>query len=361
MRIEVARPSELSGEDRAAWTRYQVAAGFDHASPFLSADWALAAERALTGERSPVKVAVVREGDAARGFFAARVGKFTAMPVGAPLCDHQGFVGQRGLVVHPHVLLEALGVQRYDFCHMTSTDLVFGPYVQGAVESYVVDLAEGWEAFEQGRRDAGTDILKDMAKKRRRIERDAGPITFTPQSRSRADFEQVLDWKRAQHRRSRQTDVLGSAWVRRLLNDLFEHENPDFGGLLSTLHIGDRLAAAQFNLRGAGQIHSWFIGHDSEFDRYSPGLVMFGDLVRWMADSPWRELTLGPVAYRFKDRLANRVRGVAYGVVGRPSAATLVRAAEYGLRRAAENLPLGRMSQWPGKAMRRLDLMRALG
>jgi hypothetical protein len=43
-----------------------------------------------------------------------------------------------------------------------------------------------------------------------------------------------------------------------------------------------------------------------------------------------------------------------------PAPATLVRAAEYGVRRAAEALPLGRASQWPGKAMRRLDLLRAL-
>jgi CelD/BcsL family acetyltransferase involved in cellulose biosynthesis len=88
---------------------------------------------------------------------------------------------------------------------------------------------------------------------------------------------------------------------------------------------------------------------------------MFGELLAWMADSRWRELTLGPVAYRFKDRLANRTRSLAYGSVGRPSAATLVRAAEYGVRRLAETLPLGPLSQWPGKAMRRIDRWRALG
>ena len=42
------------------------------------------------------------------------------------------------------------------------------------------------------------------------------------------------------------------------------------------------------------------------------------------------------------------------------SPATLVRQLAYGLRGAAESLPLGRASALPGKAMRRLDLMRAL-
>src|ERR1700743_1165635 len=161
MRIDVASPSELSAADLDAWARYQAAGGFEQATPFLSPGWALASERALKGSKTPVKVAVVRDGDAARGFFAARVGKVTCMPPGAPLSDHQGFVGQRGLVVHPHVLLEALGVDRYDFCHMTSTDLIFGPYLSGAVESYAVDLSQGWDAYERGRKEAGTDILKD--------------------------------------------------------------------------------------------------------------------------------------------------------------------------------------------------------
>ena len=38
----------------------------------------------------------------------------------------------------------------------------------------------------------------------------------------------------------------------------------------------------------------------------------------------------------------------------------LARRAAYGVRRAAEALPLGRMSALPGKAMRRMDLWRGL-
>ncbi|MFZ3005587.1 MAG: cellulose biosynthesis protein CelD, partial [Phenylobacterium sp.] len=38
----------------------------------------------------------------------------------------------------------------------------------------------------------------------------------------------------------------------------------------------------------------------------------------------------------------------------------LVRHAAYGVRRAAEALPLGRMSELPGKAMRRVDVLRGL-
>jgi CelD/BcsL family acetyltransferase involved in cellulose biosynthesis len=73
-----------------------------------------------------------------------------------------------------------------------------------------------------------------------------------------------------------------------------------------------------------------------------------------------RELDLGPGDYRFKLQLANRTRALAHGFVGGPSPSTLVRSIQYGLRNAAEALPLGRVSALPGKAMRRLDLLAGL-
>ena len=359
MRIDVVKPSELSSADQQAWRALQ-AGRFAIASPFLSPGWARTIERA--GAPGEVRVAVLRDdGGLAKGFFAGRCGPVTALPAGAPMNDHQALVAAPGVEVSAVDLLGALGVQRYDFSHLAAADPAFGAYAQGVQDSYVVDLSDGWDAFEAGRRAAGTEILKDMARKRRKIEREVGPVTFTAMSRSQAEFDRLMDWKRAHFRRTRQTDILAWRWVRNALEELFHSHDPEFGGMLSVLHVGDRMAAAQFNLRGPDEIHSWLIGHDDAIERYSPGLVMFNDLLRWMAGSPYKRLELGPIPYRFKDRLANRTRSIAYGYAGLPSTATLVRAAEYKLRNVAESLPLGRASHWPGKAMRRLDLWRGLG
>ncbi len=361
MKIDVVRPSALTGAERDRWRELQARAGADYSSPFLSPDWAVAVDRALGQFHDQCQVAVIREGEAQVGFFAARAGRSVALPAGAPLCDYQGVVAEAGLKVDPKALVEAFGVQRIDFTHMVEHDRAFGALGQGRDDFYAVDVSEGWDAYAEGRRAAGTDILKDIAKKRRKLERDVGPITFTAFSRSRSDFERTFAWKAAQYARTNQTDPTSRPWVRLLMDQLFESRDPDFGGALFTLHAGDRLVASQFNLRGGANINAWFISHDEALERYSPGLVMWGDLLQWMAESPYRTLDLGPVAYRFKDRLANRTRGIVHGFAGRPGAATLVRAAEYGVRRAAEALPLGRFSELPGKAMRRLDRIRALG
>ncbi|MBX7249175.1 MAG: GNAT family N-acetyltransferase [Caulobacteraceae bacterium] len=360
MRIEVVRPEELNGDDQRAWSAI-LQARPELASPFLTPAWSRAVERA--GCPDEVRVAMVEDREGLKAVFPARCGVLTALPPGAPLRDRDGVIAVAGPIeLEPAALLGALGVHRYDFSHLCTLDPVFGPHAQGVQDSYAVDVSNGWDAYEQNRREAGTDILKDMAKKRRKIERELGSVTFTPLSRSRADFEKLITWKRAAYFRGRQTDVLATDWVMRLLNELFESRDPEFGGALMTLHIGDRLAAAQFNVRGHRELHSWFIAHDEQFDRYSPGLVLFHAILRWMAEtSPLKRLELGPVAYRFKDRLANAPHPIAHGYAGLDSPVTLLRAAEYGLRKAAERLPLGRASHWPGKAMRRLDLWRGLG
>lgn len=210
------------------------------------------------------------------------------------------------------------------------------------------------------RKRARSSVLKDTDRKRRRIEREMGPLRFTAMSRASTDLDRLIDLKRTQMRTTHQTDVLGVAWTQRLVDQLFESRDPDFGGALFTLHAGDRLAAVHFHLRSRHTIHGWLIAHDHEFERYSPGLLLFQDILKWMDESPYRRLDLGCGGYRFKRELSNVQQDIGYGFVGLPSAATLFRTVAYGVRDAAENLPLGRVSALPGKAIRRLDILRAL-
>ena len=142
-----------------------------------------------------------------------------------------------------------------------------------------------------------------------------------------------------------------------LLRDLFERRDPDFGGALFTLHVGDRLAAAHFALRGAS----------------SPALLVHRPRPRlraatrracccsrtscagWTstAFASWtsaRATTASSAAGQRHPRGRPRLRRPR--LAGDPGARR-----PYGVRRAAERLPLGRVSALPGKAMRRLDLL----
>ena len=118
--------------------------------------------------------------------------------------------------------------------------------------------------------------------------------------------------------------------------------------------------ATHYALSDGRALHAWFIAHDEEAARYSPGMLLIADILQWAAAQGIHEFDLGTGGYRFKHSLANLQRETAFGYVGRPSPATAVRAMAYGVRGVVEGLPLGRVSAWPGKAMRRLDIVRGL-
>lgn len=359
MQIDVVRPRDLGGEDIAAWTALQGEGVLR--TPFLSPHWAQALQAAGGPDAERARVAVIRDEGHARGFLPVRAGRMTAMPLGAPLCDYQGLVAGEDLALDPRRLAAALGVQRIDFTSLLVEAPGLARIARGQCVSHVLDLSGGYDAYAADRTAAGTDILKDCARKRRKMEREVGEVVFAAESASVADFEALVAWKRAQYAETRQTDILAHDWTLRLLRTLWERGDPALRGVLFTLHAGGKLAAVHYALATPGVAHAWFIAHDAALQRYSPGVILITEVARWAAAQGLAELDLGPGDYRFKISLANHQRPVGHGYIGRFAPATLIRAAEYRVRQAAEALPLGRFSELPGKAMRRIDVWRALG
>ncbi|MDP3659400.1 GNAT family N-acetyltransferase [Phenylobacterium sp.] len=358
-RIDIVAPQELSSADLAAWRDLQSAYP-ELASPFLSAQWVLTMASIDGPDRRGARIAVLRRGDEAVGFLPVRVTRSTAMPVGSPFCDYQGLVAAPDLAVDARRIVAALGVSRLDLHNALGAQTAFARHHRVREDSWVIDVAAGYPAFAAERRAAGTDILQDCAKKRRKLQREHGEVVFAARSVDRGAFEQLFDWKRAQLVATHQTDLFQTPWAQELMEATFAADGADFGGALFTLHAGGRLVAAQYALHGRDVLHSWMISHHPDFGRYSPGLVLLDEMLRWAPEAGYREIDLGPGAYRFKESFSNVRRSIAEGYVGLPSAATLFRAAEYLVCRMAEALPLGPMSTMPTRAMRRLDRMRGL-
>lgn len=350
----------LTGAQQARWSELQAKGGPRLDSPFLGPAWPRAVAQAQGGDASGVRVAVLSEGGREVGFLPAKVRQHTGGAAGAPMCDYQALVAEPGVRLDAKRIVQAFGLQRLDFSYMLEEDETFTPFARGRRFSYLVDVGEGYGAYEAERRAAGAGTLKDADKKRRKAAREVGEPVFTALSRSGAAFDQLIAWKREQFRATGQIDIFETEWTLRLLRDLFETRDPDFGGALYTLHFGDQLAAVHFHLRGRHTIHAWFIGHNPDFERYSPGIQLFQDILRSMDQTPYSRLDLGYGDYRFKRELSNAGQWVTQGFVGGASPAVLMRKAAYGVCRAAEALPLGAASELPAKAMRRLDLWRSL-
>jgi CelD/BcsL family acetyltransferase involved in cellulose biosynthesis len=357
MRIDIVRPTDLAPQDIEAWSALQPVAGLD--SPFFSPHWSRACAEAGGPDGRLAKVAILRDGERATAFLPTRASPFSAQAVGAPLCDYQGLIAKPDTQVPLARMVRALGVGRLDFQNLFPGQHAFARHVHGHATSLAIDLSDGYETYAAQRR-IETDILPDCAKKRRKLGREKGEVVFTPHATSLEDFDRLIGWKRAQYKTSGQTDIFDAGWPLELLKRLFAGPCGDLQVRLFTLHAGGQLAAAHLALCSGGVAHAWFIAHDDSFGRYSPGVVLIADMLQWGAANGMKELDLGPGDYRFKLQLANVKREVGHGYVGRAAASTLVRAAAYGVRDAAERLPLGRASAIPGKAMRRLDLWRGL-
>jgi CelD/BcsL family acetyltransferase involved in cellulose biosynthesis len=361
MTIDVLHPLDLSDGEIAAWTRLQGTRP-EWASPFLSPHWPIALAMAGPPDSEQGRVAVVRGAHREPlGFFPARVRRFTALPPGAPLCDYQAMVCAPGAAPDARDIVKAFGVGRIDMQNCLADDATFSGHLRAKDASLVVDLSMGYDAYAAARRAAGSNILVDCAKKARKLEREHGKVVFTAANTDASALDALIAWKRHQYRSTAQTDLFTRDWTLSLLRALWKNATPAFGARLFTLHAGDTLVAAHLALTAPGVIHAWFIGHDDAFAKYSPGCSLINEILKWAPEHGYREMDLGPGDYRFKASLANQRRAVGHGFVGRPSTAALLREAQYGVRSVVEGLPLGKVSALPGKAMRRMDILRGLG
>ncbi len=359
LQIDVLRPRDLSAEDIARWVEIQ---GMDPAldSPFLSPFWAQTVERAQGDSRHAFKVAILRDGQKARGFFPVRAGRLTALPVGAPFNDAQAVIAEPGLDVDPLALVSALGVKRYDFTLQIESQRAFAPFARGRCEIRLAEMPDGYAAYEAEKRAGGEKLFKRMATNRRRAEREFGEIRFEALSSSKAAFEVLMEAKSRQLRGAGQTDIFGPAWPRRMLEDLLARRTADFGAVLFTLHLGGNLAAVHLHLHTRRTLNAWLITHDPHFSQVSPGILLFLEVLKWMDGAGLHRMGLGIGDYQFKRDLGTASHWVTHGTVGLPSPVTWLREAAYAASALAEALPLGKFSDYPARARRRIDVIRSL-
>ena len=359
MRFERIRPEDLSEADAQTWR--EIANGHpDTASPFLGPDWARLVGQCGGPDADRARILVIRDGADAVGFLGARVGPFTAKAIGAPFCDYQGLVLRSGIGLSPGQLLAGLGIARLDLQNNLMSDPILSSALRPAPPSMLIDLTGGFDAYARERKVSGSDAVTDSAKKLRKLSREHDGVTFTAGSVDPEDLATLIRWKRAQYVRSGQTDVLAPDWTRQMLERLVTSRNPHLKAILFTLYADGQAIAAHLALAGPRRLQAWIIAHDDAYRRYSPGQVLLHELTRWAADHGFVEIDLGPGDSQFKVRSANARRSVGNGYVGRPSPSTWWRAAAFGVRDMAESLPLGSWSALPGKAMRRVDVIRSL-
>jgi len=351
--IELVRPDTLNTEDLALWQSWRQADP-DLVSPYYSAGWAQAVSRA----RDDIRIAVFHDQAGRKCAYLPlqRPSQLVLQPAGGPLCDYQGAIGASGKVVDMDALLKSTGAGRYDFGNLLAKQSSFARHAREIHVSRVINLSEGYETYINHRREAGSSETKRARKRKRKLSRDIGQVSLKANCRDGAALDQLIAWKCDQYKRTGQTDIFTHDWALSLVRDLFQRQDEDLTAELFVLYAGDQLAALNLCLRSGSVLHSWFIAHDPALSHFSPGLILFEEMIEYACANNIAEIDLGAGDYRFKLNLSNAARPLCGGFVGSNTLTARVRALEYDFRSIIEALPLGPVSSWPGKAMRRHDL-----
>jgi len=337
------------------WRALQAQNGLT--SPYLSPEWA----QMVGAERPDARVAVLSEHGTIKGFLGVqRRSRFAAMGLGAPIADYQGLVGAPDLAVRAGEICRALKVGRLDLDHVPAGQGFFAPYEAVRDGSWIAETGGSGEAYRAGLKARRAEFVRQTDKKIRKMGKERGEAVFTANSTSRAHFGQMLGWKRMQLLRSGQPDIWTTPWVARVLDGTFTRETPGCRGALFTLTVGDTLVAANYFLRSEGVLHDWIIAHNPAFEAYSPGVALARWAIEWAGDNGIAEVDFGPGGYQYKRQLATGQRELTWGSAGGLSLSGVARRAAYAARVQLERAPQKLVAELPGKAMRRIDLMRGL-
>jgi CelD/BcsL family acetyltransferase involved in cellulose biosynthesis len=272
MRVEVIRGGELTADLRRLW-RDLLPTDPAFASPYVCPELTAAA----AAVRDDVFVGLLRDGGRIAGFFPFQrqggdSGEGTVVAEG--VCDYQAVVADPELAWSAGELLRGCGLRTWSFTYLAAGQEPFRPFHRQLFPCAFMDLSRGYAAWAEARRAAGSRLIKDTARHRRRLERRAGPLRFELHTADAGVLARMMAWKSDQYRRTGKTDWFAIPWVAALIERLHGVQAPGFAGLLSALWAGDELVAAHFGLRSREVWHWWYPAYDRRFAADSPGLIL---------------------------------------------------------------------------------------
>ncbi|MFD1935754.1 MULTISPECIES: GNAT family N-acetyltransferase [Nonomuraea] len=320
MRISIVRPGELGEPERVRWRELQKAdPSLDN--PFLSVEFALAMDRL----RDYVRVAVVHDGDSIAGFFPYERHSFgIGKPLGGFLTTCHGLISAPGLKIDTKALLRAAKLSVFDFDHMVAGQATFAPFETDVRPAPIMDFTEGFDVWIEQVKANSPKNLKTVRYKERKLGREQGELRFEYASADPEVLRVLLNWKSDQYRRTGRVDRFAQPWIVELIDLMHAEQSADFSGVLTMLYAGDTPVAGHFGLRTATTLVGWFPAYDTEFARYSPGIVHHLQMAEHAARAGVLAVDMGKGGKEYKDWLKSGVLYVSEGRVSRPSATAAV-------------------------------------
>jgi len=348
---KLIKPSELTTADREAWEAF-TDENPEYASPYFRLEFAECCEEA----RSDTRILVVRERGQIAGFLPMQMGKVGyARPLAGPLSDVHGVISEPGRDVDLRAWLKAGGVPLFEFHSALALQSCWDGHSKVQDGSWIIDMSDGYDAFESARAEAGPKAFRNIRSRRRKLEEVEGGFEFRMEDERPEAFAAMLNWKSHQYRRTDVFDVFSVRWTQDLMSALMKKRSDRFRGVCSTLNIGGQIAAVHVGMASESRCQYWFPAYDPAFNKVSPGLLLLLEKVRFASEKGLTSVELGPGDYDFKRNLGSWQVPLAQGCILTASAPATLRGAARALAGAVEKAPFGKAASLPRRALRKAD------
>jgi len=278
----------------------------------------------LVGEvRDDVRVVVIENGGQIAGFFPHQrsllgMGK----AIGGPLSDYHGVIAPPTAAWEVVPLMQAAKLSIWAFDHLADDTRKFESYTEARSSSPQIDLSSGYAQYVQGRREAGSDYIRKTEGLARKLARDIAEPVFTLHDTDSAVLDKIIEWKSLQFQKANLPDAFSLRWTSALLRQIAQTQTSEFSGVCSALRIGDRIIAAHMGMRSHNTFHYWFPTYDSEFSKFSPGIILLLRMAEALANTGVETIDLGTGESQYKERLMTGSISIQEGAVELPSILT---------------------------------------
>lgn len=306
MRVSVIKGRDLSDKNIREWSEIQTCT-FDLESPFFRPEYTVALSRAS----EDIYVGILH-GDSAVGsgyfpFQLVRPGHGRNLP----MCDYQGVIAPRTLDLRAKDVVRGCGLEVWEFDHLKLPNPGYNRYVDYTVESPIIDISKGLDAYKAALGPDGKRHMAKTASVARKTQRELGNIVLVDDCQDSNVMEKMHRWR---------SEKYGTVteWQQRTLEIIRTTKTPKFSGVLSALYAGNHLIAVHFGIRSQGILHWWFPAYNPKFASYAPGIQLLLAIVERSPDIGIRKIDLGMGQQDYKRRFGNAANSVACGSVDIP-------------------------------------------
>jgi CelD/BcsL family acetyltransferase involved in cellulose biosynthesis len=250
VKVTVVQPADLGDSEIARWRDLQ-AADSRLINPFLTPEFAI-----VYGRHNPeTRVAVIEDATTVTGFFAfEKSGLGVGRSLAYRFADCQGLVCSEETSLPAHELMARCRLAVFEFDHLLEHQVASFTTRSILASSPVIDLTAGWENWLADKKRTGSRIKRAL-EKRRKLEREIGPLSFDADSCDHRDLRSLMAWKAQQYARTGRADSFGKTWRRDFMHDLLDTrkgtcQRPSCGGSGALCVIPARRATRSWHERG---------------------------------------------------------------------------------------------------------------